>query len=296
MPADAPYKAHETLVRPARGRAEVWRLAAALVLVALVSFSGSAIAYGAAGSLVPGPWLDGLSDGSNPTAMLLLLGGFGFVILGVALAARLFQQRSLLSVTGPPRALARQFRQAAAALLMLAAALMVLPPYGMEAPLEPNLPLMRWLALLPLSLAGVLIQVSAEEILFRGYIQQALAARFRQRHIWLAVPALLFAFGHYLPADAGGNALLIALWAGLFGLLMADLTARAGTLGPAIAVHFFNNAAALLIAASPTSLNGLALYQMPFGMADTEALRPWLAVDAALMLVSWLAARLAIRR
>jgi hypothetical protein len=49
----------------------------------------------------------------------------------------------------------------------------------------------------------------------------------------LILPALLFAMGHSLPAEAGDNALLIALWAGLFAVLMADLTARAGTLGPA---------------------------------------------------------------
>jgi hypothetical protein len=296
MPVKARYQAQEALVRPLRGQAGLWRLAAALSLVAAVSFSGSALIYGAAGALFPGAWLDGLADGSNPAALLLLLGGFGFVILGVAFAALLLQGRNLWSVTGPPRTAARQFRRVAAALVILAAALMVLPPYGMGPPLEPNLPVMRWLALLPLSLAAVLIQVSAEEILFRGYIQQALAARFRQRWIWLVLPSALFAFGHYLPADAGQNAMLIALWAGLFGVLMADLTARAGTLGPAIAVHFFNNAAALLIAASPTSLNGLALYLVPFEMSDADGLRPWLIVDAVLMLVSWLAARLAIRR
>lgn len=92
------------------------------------------------------------------------------------------------------------------------------------------------------------------------------------------------------------NAVLIVLWAGVFGLLMADLTARSGTLGPAIAVHFFNNISALLVFASPTSLYGLSLYLMPYDLSDAEALRPWLAVDFALMLVSWLTARLAIRR
>jgi len=46
----------------------------------------------------------------------------------------------------------------------------------------------------------------------------------------------------------------------------------------------------------PDDLSGLALYVTPFGMEDTEALRAWLPVDFAMMLVSWLAARLAIRR
>ncbi|MCX8226128.1 MAG: CPBP family intramembrane metalloprotease, partial [Sulfitobacter sp.] len=83
---------------------------------------------------------------------------------------------------------------------------------------------------------------------------------------------------------------------GVFGILMADLTARAGSLGPAIAVHLCNNVAAILITSMPDDLSGLALYLTPFSMEDTEAMRAWLPVDFALMLVSWLAARLAIRR
>jgi membrane protease YdiL (CAAX protease family) len=146
------------------------------------------------------------------------------------------------------------------------------------------------------SLLVVLIQTSAEEIVFRGYIQQGLAARFKSPAVWILGPSALFALGHYLPAEAGENALLITLWAGVFGCMMADLTARAGTLGPAIAVHFFNNVTALLVFASPTSLYGLSLYLMPYEMSDGAALRPWLAVDFAMMLVTWLTARLAIRR
>ncbi|MFC3118697.1 type II CAAX prenyl endopeptidase Rce1 family protein [Jhaorihella thermophila] len=65
--------------------------------------------------------------------------------------------------------------------------------------------------------------------------------------MWAVVPSVLFAAGHYVPAEAGPNAPLVAAWAGLFGLLMADLTARAGTLGPAIAVHMFNNITSLLL-------------------------------------------------
>ena len=76
---------------------------------------------------------------------------------------------------------------------------------------------------------------------------------------------------------------------------MADLTARAGTLGPAIAVHLVNNASALIFVSLPDSLSGLSLYTVPYSMSDTEQLRAWLVVDFALMIVGWLAARVAIR-
>ena len=159
-----------------------------------------------------------------------------------------------------------------------------------------NLPLDQWLYLLPFSLIAVLVQVSAEEIVFRGYVQQQIAARFKSPLIWMVLPSVLFALGHYLPDSAGENALLIAVWAGVFGIMMADLTARAGTLGPAIAVHLWNNVSAILIVSLPNDLSGLALYLAPFGMDDAAAMRDWLPVDFVLMFVSWLAARLALRR
>ena len=82
----------------------------------------------------------------------------------------------------------------------------------------------------------------------------------------------------------------------MFGVLTADLTARAGTLGPAIALHFINNVSAMLIVSLPDDLSGLALYVVPFSLEDTAAVRAWLPVDFALMIVFWLAARLAIKR
>lgn len=294
---DSPqYTAHEALVSHGQARPQLWRLIVGLVVVVVVSFLLLSLAHTVLGGLFPGPWMAGLQEGSNPAGMLILLGGFGFVIIGVAVAAQLLQKRSLVSITGAPRLVIRQFGQVSINLLLLSGVLLILPPYQMDAPMVPNLPLPTWLALLPLSLLALLIQVGAEEILFRGYLQQGLAARFRHPLIWLLLPSVLFALGHYLPAEAGENAVLITVWAGVFGFLMADLTARVGSIGPAIAVHFFNNFMALILFSSPSSLNGLALYLLPYEMSDVQALRPWLAVDIVMMVVGWLVARLAIRR
>lgn len=290
------YAAHEALVAPGRSKPQLWRLLLGLGLIAAVSYLMNTIVFSILLALMPDSWLAGLVLGATPSAMLLLLLTFGFLTLGTDLAARVLQGRTLLDLLGVPGLMARQFLQVSKGLFLLAAVLLILPPYDFGAPLGPNLTLWLWLSLLPLSLLAVLIQVSAEEVVFRGYMQQALAARFKSPLIWLLVPSALFGLSHYMPAEAGDNAWLICLWAGGFGLLMADLTARAGTLGPAIAVHFFNNIIALLIFASPTSLYGLALYLLPYEMSDTQQLRPWLWVDCAMMLACWLVARLAIRR
>ncbi len=294
------YGAHEQLVAPARPGRALWRLLTGLLVIVGVMVALHSLASAIIHALAPGYWRAEFTNvdrqGDTPLSMLILLGGFGFVIVGTEVAARIMQKRGILGLIGPlPLALA-QFWRVFGILALLAVVVFVLPPWDMGAPLERNLALSHWLALMPISLVAVLIQVSAEEILFRGYIQQSLAARFSSPLVWMVLPSALFALGHYLPAEAGENALTIALWAGLFGCLMADLTARAGTLGPAIAMHLFNNIFALLFVALPGALSGLSLYLAPFGMDDTEQMPAWLVVNFASMLVAWLAARVALGR
>lgn len=290
------YAWHELLVAPVRARSELWRLIAGLLLIAVIAFGLNAALLAVLTSVMPLEWIAGLDTGSRPSQLLVLLSAFGFVTIAVAVTVRQVQHRHFQTVIGPPRLAMRQFGAVFWRLMALLAVLLVLPPYGMDDPLTPNLSVSAWLMLLPLSLSALLIQTSAEEILFRGYLQQGLAARFNHPAVWIGVPSAIFALGHYIPVQAGENAVLVAVWAGLFGALAADLTARAGTLGPAIALHFFNNLIAILFVSVPDTLSGLSLFVLPYGMDDTAVMRGWLMVDFAMMLVCWLVARLALRR
>ncbi|APE44908.1 CAAX protease [Sulfitobacter alexandrii] len=293
------YAPLDGFVAPARQRSELWRFAAGLILGLGAYLACNklyfATIYAIAGTR-SGALYQALLSGSSPLAMYLLLASFLFMTLSAALVVRLLHRRPIRSLIGPIRMAWADFRAVTVMLFGLGIAIALLPPWDMGGDLVPNLPLTEWLVLLPLSLLAVLVQVSAEEIIFRGYVQQQLAARFRSPLIWMIAPSALFALGHYLPEAAGPNAALIALWAGVFGVLMADLTARSGSLGPAIAVHFCNNFSALLIVSLPDDLSGLALYLAPFGLQDAELLAAWLPVDFALMIVFWLGARVAIRR
>ncbi|KEJ90475.1 CPBP family intramembrane glutamic endopeptidase [Sulfitobacter donghicola] len=292
------YRAHIIHCAAAKSHSEVWRL-----VVGLCVMVGAYFVMTLAYQLVLNEYVTKypkfqteLMSGSTPLAMYALLMGFALITLAVFFGVKMVHHRDPQTVFGPKILAVPQFFRVLGMLVALGAVLMVLPPYGMDEPLVPNLPVGRWLLLLPLSLIAVFVQISAEEVFFRGYLQQQLGARFKSPLIWMVLPSALFALGHYQPNEAGDNAVLILLWAGVFGLLMADLTARSGTIGPALAVHFVNNISALLIAALPDSLGGLALWHAPFGMNDAAQLRDWLPVDFALMLVSWLAARLALRR
>lgn len=292
----AAYAAHERLVKPGRARPELWRLLVGLAIVGVVVTLLNLVLFALVSGLGSFEWAENLLTGASPAAMLVLLASFAFVTFGVSIAARRLQHRSLRSILGPRREGIVQFWSVFRALVVVGIIVAILPPYDMGATLTRNLALSTWLLFLPLSLMAVLIQTSAEEVLFRGYMQQSLAARFRSPIIWMGLPSFLFAAGHFAPGSAGDNALLVAVWSGMFGLLAADLTARSGTLGPAIALHLFNNMVALLFISLPDGLSGLALYLLPYDMSDTGVLRQWLYVDFAVMIVSWLTARVALRR
>lgn len=292
------YAAHVLHTHAAKDRSECWRtlMGAAVMVVLYIMFT---ILYQqlVIGMITARPALgQELQDGTTPQAMYVILGSFGLIATAVFVGIRMVHARAATGVFGPVMLAVPQFFRVLALVVVVCAVVGLLPPYGMGAPLVPNLALGVWALLLPVSLLAVFIQTSAEEIFFRGYLQQQLAARFSSPVVWMVLPSILFAFGHYQPGEAGGNAVMIAVWAGIFGLLMADLTARSGSLGPAMAVHFANNAMAFLFTSLPDSLGGLALFHTPFGMEDEAAMRAWMPAEFAMMIVLWLAARLALRR
>ena len=294
-----PYDAHAAFVAPARARAELWRLFLGLVLITLIIlgltalFQWAVLTIGSPALYRDITRLEGM--GQTPAGVLALLYSFVIMTLAVVMVTAQFHRRHPLTLLGPVPLMLRQFGAVVAVLIALGIAIVVLPPWGFPDPVTRGMPPLTWIILLPVGLVAVLIQTSAEEILFRGYLQQQLAARFRSPLIWMFAPAVLFGLLHYRP-DAGANGGLIMLWAAGFALAAADLTARAGTLGPAIALHFISNTSALLIMSAEGTLSGLALFRLQVDMADPVALRPYLMIDATMILVGWLAARLAIRR
>ncbi|QUJ76419.1 CPBP family intramembrane metalloprotease [Sulfitobacter albidus] len=292
------YDAHILHIKPAETRPELWRTVVALVAMTVMYILLSLFYQQAIFNLFAGAsaLTDTIEDGTSPLAVFVILFNFALISLSVALVVKMMHARGTSTLFGPAQLALSQFMRVTGALLVFMAAVAVLPPWGMGGILVPNLGVVLWLVLLPLGLVAVFVQISAEELLFRGYLQQQMAVRFRSPLIWMGVPSFLFAIGHYQPGAAGENAVLLVVWAGIFGLLMADLTARSGSLGPALAIHFINNVFALLVTSLPDTLGGLALYHTPFGLDDAEALRAWLPVDFVSILCMWLVARLALRR
>ncbi|ARE40305.1 CAAX amino terminal protease family protein [Rhodovulum sp. P5] len=291
------YRPHDRLVASARAGSAVWRTILGVLLAFTVYMGLIYAVYGVVAALSGASIAAAVFEGIFVTTLtthdaLWLLFSFAALIVGIVTAANLLQDRGLFSMTGPPILAVRHFTRVLWALTLLHAALWVLLP--MDDGIVPNLAAGRWLTLLPLAVPALLIQTASEELLFRGYLQQQLAARFTHPAIWMGVPAVMFAWGHFDPDLTGANTAAVVLWAGIFSLAASDLTARTGTLGAAMAFHFVNNATAVLMVALPGPLSGLALYTYPLG-ADDPALFPYLVVDLAVIGLSWLACRVALR-
>lgn len=297
-PRYAPHEAHAAAARP---RAEPWRTLLGLLLIALgylaALFAVFHIAFAVLEPLVGGwaasRFVDSFGSGRTAPGLTLLLWSFLLLALPVVLVTRLLHGRGLASLTGPPRRALRDALRVALPLVALAVAMMPFAVLSDNA--GRRLDLVTWLLWLPVALPGLVVQVTAEELLFRGYLQQQLAARFRSALAWMVLPSLLFAGLHFAPGDFGGNAALIAVWAGLFSLLAADLTARTGTIGAAVGLHLATNVSAIFLVGLWGQLDGLALWNIVVNTRDLATLLPLLAVDLMALVVSWLVARLVLR-
>jgi membrane protease YdiL (CAAX protease family) len=260
----------------ARPRTQVWRttLGAVLVVavwlvwtmvVGLVAVRGGLTSPDAMGSVM------GQSDTSLPYMDIVIATGVLFATFwglwfGVWMAARLLGKRSFVSVISYDRRV--RLGQFAVGMALaagyLAAGVALSSASGMT-PQRSNLPLETWLmSFAPLAIL-IFLQSAGEELFFRGYLTQQLAARFRHPLVWGLLPSLAFGVAH---ASNGGGDLMFSVYyviaATLLGLVMTATVWRTGGLSAAIGFHFINNIGALLVvgvtgASSPVSLFVLSL-------------------------------------
>jgi len=283
---------------PAQRRPELWRLFLGIGVIAACYFGWIAAMSGffwlAAGAGRIDRALAGVGTGGTPWSVIALLATFIGAWIGVWAAVRLLHARSLGSVFGRGPAVLRDFAAGIVVTAIIAAAGLALLPFA--PPLEPATPAAIWLAFLPLALVGLLIQTGAEELVFRGYLQQQLAARFASPLAWMVLPSVLFGLAHYAPGMAPASPWLIVGVTGFFGLIAADLTARSGNIGLAWGLHFANNFIAILIISAMSGLDGLALFRVADPQGAAMGLEALLIADMALMALAWALARVWLAR
>ena len=291
------YTALRAFVAPALGRTQLWRTLAGLAITAVLYVLAlqliSLTLLNLLGPLSGMMTLRDIATGATPLGLIGLLFTYLPLAVGLGLASAFILNRGLASLIGPLAPAWRCFLWVALPLMALWLAMMPLqimaPNVGRHLGLRDVMP---WL---PLALPGLLIQTGTEELIFRGYLQQQLAARWSAPMVWMAVPSVLFGALHFSPEAYGPLAPLVALWAVAFGLAAADLTARTGNLGAAVGLHFANNAQTLFLVGLYGNLQGLSLYSVVLPPAETIAQLPYVAIDCAALLVSWLTARVVLK-
>ncbi len=230
--------------------------------------------------------MSALSRGETPGAMLVILASFVAMAAGPILAARLVHRRDPATLLGPAPRTLRDFARGALAVVLVYSVALAVWHAAYDA--RPGLPPATWALVLLPALIGLAVQTGAEELLFRGYILQQLAARFRTPVVWALLPALAFGVLHF---DAGRMGGAMAAWAvvatTLFGLMAADLTARTGSLGAAWGLHFGNNAFGILLLGTPGNLSGLALFLTPYSAEDMAEAGAVPVLDILFLAAAW---------
>jgi membrane protease YdiL (CAAX protease family) len=288
------YKLHENLVNPARQKSGIFRLLLGLVILTLIYLVLLTALLFALKLTMGGVWVSNLRPGvvTSPGQTLTLLGSFSTMAIAVGAVVLILHHRSPTTLLGGLRPAFDQFCQSIRGLIpyLIIVILLVFSSQDMQ----PHLAIGTWLTLLPITLVFLMVQVGAEELVFRGYLQSQLAALNAPTFVWILLPSVAFGLLHYDPTTTGDLAPWIVLWAIFFGVAAADLTARYGTLGPAIAMHFVNNFAAITLMGVKDNLGGLNLYVYPFSISNTSKFTEILPLETFALGLAYLSIRWAM--
>jgi membrane protease YdiL (CAAX protease family) len=122
----------------------------------------------------------------------------------------------------------------------------------------------RFIPYLLVAFTLIPIQTTAEEVFYRGWIQQRLENG--RRSIWLVsiIGGFLFALPHLGNPEVSGNLLLPVLGYGSTGFMFTWVTMRDQSMGLAIGAHASNNIlAGLLVSSADSALPAASIWVTP---------------------------------
>jgi membrane protease YdiL (CAAX protease family) len=295
------YSAYADMLASALRQTAYWRIGVVLGGAFLVAAVLTPLAIALIGGIAPELSAirrigSAIEIGATQGGLFIVLASFVLLLGATVVFAKRVSDRSLRDITGP----APLLRDHLAVTLKWMAGLTVVMVF-VPAPYPPNdlqqqMPSLVWLAWLPLGLIGLAIQVTAEEMFFRGYLQTQLIGATKSYAKGMILAALLFGIGHISNDVDGVAALFPVIWATMFGLVVGDLTARSGTLGPAIAVHFVNNMMAMFIAPVGGQMSGFGLWTRDIDLTSAYSDPTLICFEGLILLITWLTARIALKR
>lgn len=295
----AAYLPHQVFTAPARRSRGLGRTIVGAVLIALLALTFSIVVFtyifARYGQFVGNLIALGVTHGHTPGLLLLMF----FLFFGTALApmfvVRALHQRSAATLIGPPVWAWADFKKVAGVMLALQAIVLPVRLFVFSDITTPNMAFSSAIAYLPAVALALLVQSSAEELVFRGYLQQQLAVRFASPSIWIGIPSILFGLSHGMNGASFAVSLPLIVWATFFGVLLADLTARTGTLGAAIGFHFINNLGVVALIAPRGDLDGVALWTIADHTPGAAHVGLSILFAMTLSGIYWLAIRIRLR-
>ena len=247
-------------------KTEFWRtILGFLLFIVLISVFYAVIFYGWS-IFVQSSFLN------NPKiTVILLFGSFITWHLALLIIVKLLHKRSYVSLIGAKKKLnLKQFLLAIFVTISISLVSLIIIPFESILFSQNYLPRIEmsyikdWLPWVLPALFVIFIQVSAEEVLFRGYLLQQLRARFCSYWIWVIIPSFLFGIAHYDFSTFENNTFIYMLNAFVFGVLASILTVQSNNISYALGMHFINNIIGVLFFGLGDTLSDLSLVKSYF--------------------------------
>jgi membrane protease YdiL (CAAX protease family) len=234
----------------------VWMVAT----YAAAAGAGIAIAIADPDAVRSADFVDSLLAGR--TGAFVLAGSVGALWIGVWLSLRYVHRRAFATVLGADMHINRlDVMRGLFAALLVNVGLFTVGVLIDGIPSRGSVSLGEWLLWLAPMLGLLLLQTSAEEIAFRGYLTQAMAQRFRSPAIWAGVPIAIFTLLHWHgAASASINVAALVVVAAL-SVSMTFLVYLTGNLSASIGIYWGNNVAAFLLFSNAPGMGEIALFQ-----------------------------------
>ena len=231
-----------------------------MAMTALVLFAGT---YAYIVWRLPGPSTGRYMQDflASPTGILSALTSFIGIWLGLWAAMRWVHGEPLWALVGVSRRASRSgFLKGLVAVLLTSLLSEVLLYWLQPEIARGDITLSSWLLFLVPIVLLTLLQISSEEVLFRGYLLRGLASRFSSPLVWALLPGLLFTSLHW---SAGASLAINAC-------VMVSIAA--------FGAHLGNNLTGFLLISHQEGYNAFALF-----IAKPLEGPGWTTTDAAIV-------------
>lgn len=205
--------------------------------------------------------IESLIEGRTPPDVMVLLTTFLGIWIGVWVAVRSLHRRRLVTILASDNHI--HWREFALGLAVVAGYLVIgvgLSVASGNGPYRSDIVLSDWAMILAPVALLIAFQSSGEELFFRGYIIQNLAARFRSPIVWGFLPSLLFGIGHLGQNGSVAYNLYYLASTVLFGVIAAVVVWRTGGISAVMGMHIGNNLAAFLLAGPDDTMASTQLF------------------------------------